>query len=144
MENDATLNYITLDTSEKRFESDIESAFLSEGYKKISRNEYGAESMLFPDVLIEFIKTSQPHEWTRYEKYYGDKAQEKLIRRFNDAVDSRGILDVLKNGIEDMGIKLQVCYFKPDSSLNAVLNGCIHQHLSSENVGSQEDSRVLN
>ena len=110
------LKYINLDTSEKRFESDIESAFLSEGYKKISRNEYDAEAMLFPDVLIEFIKTSQPREWARYEKNYGDKAQEKLIRRFNDAVDSRGVLDVLKNGIEDMGIKLQVCYFKPDSA----------------------------
>ena len=75
MKNDATLNYITLDTSEKRFESDIESAFLSEGYRKISKSEYDAEAMLFPDILVEFISKSQPKEWQRYMKYYGADAK---------------------------------------------------------------------
>lgn len=75
MKNNASLNFITLDTSEKRFESDIESAFLSEGFRKISRNEYDAESMLFPDILVEFISKSQPKEWQRYTKYYGVNAK---------------------------------------------------------------------
>ncbi|MDD6801294.1 MAG: type I restriction endonuclease, partial [Mollicutes bacterium] len=126
------MKFINTDTSEKRFEADIESAFLSEGYRKISRADYDVESMIFSDTLIEFIKKSQPREWARYEKYYGDKAQEKLIRRLNDAIDSRGILDVLKNGIEDMGIKLQVCYFKPDSSLNSVLNNLYSKNIIGE------------
>ena len=121
MKNDASLNFITLDTSEKRFESDIESAFLSEGYRKISRNEYDAESMLFPDILVEFISKSQPKEWQRYMKYYGADAKEKLVRRFNDSVYSRGLLDVLKNGLDDLGIHLNLCFFKPESGLNDVL-----------------------
>lgn len=115
-------NFMKIDTSEKKFEEDIESALLSEGYKKISRNDYDAESMLFPDVLVEFLKSSQPKDWARYEKYYGDKAKEKLARRLNDAIDSGDVLDVLKNGIDDMGIKLKLCHFKPDSTLNANLN----------------------
>lgn len=110
MKNDTSLNFITLDTSEKRFESDIESAFLSEGYRKISRNEYDAESMLFPDILVEFISKSQPKEWQRYTKYYGVNAKEKLVRRFNDSVYSRGLLDVLKNGLDDLGIHLNLCF----------------------------------
>lgn len=110
MKNDASLNFITLDTSEKRFESDIESAFLSEGYRKISRSEYDAESMLFPDILVEFISKSQPKEWQRYTKYYGADAKEKLVRRFNDSVYSRGLLDVLKNGLDDLGIHLTFCF----------------------------------
>lgn len=121
MKNDTSLNFITLDTSEKRFESDIESAFLSEGYRKISRNEYDAESMLFPDILVEFISKSQPKEWQRYTKYYGVNAKEKLVRRFNDSVYSRGLLDVLKNGLDDLGIHLNLCFFKPESGLNDVL-----------------------
>lgn len=112
------LKYINLDTSEKRFESDIESAFLSEGYRKISRNEYDAENMVFPNILVEFIKTSQPNEWKRYSKLYGANAKEKLIRRLNDSVYSRGLLDVLKNGMNDLGIHLSLCYFKPESGLN--------------------------
>ncbi len=118
---DEKLNYISVDVSEKRFESDIESAFLSEGYRKISRNEYDAESMLFPDILIEFISTSQPKEWQRYTKLYDANAKEKLIRRLNDSIYSRGLLDVLKNGLEDLGIHLNLCFFKPESGLNDVL-----------------------
>lgn len=116
------MEYMTLNVSETQFESDIETDLLNSGYRKVDRVEYDKESMLFPDVLVEFIKSTQAREWTRYERYYGDHAVEKLIRRFNDSVTSRGLLDVLKNGFEDMGIKLNVCYFKPDSTMNAVLN----------------------
>ena len=122
MELNSKSSFMTIDTSEKKFEEDIESALISEGYRKISRNDYDTESMLFPDVLVEFLKSSQPKEWARYEKYYGDKAKEKLVRRLNDAIDSGDVLDVLKNGIEDLGLKLKLCYFKPDSTLNANLN----------------------
>lgn len=122
MEQNSALKFMTMDTSEKKFEEDIETAFLNEGYRKISRESYDAEAMLFPDVLVEFLKNSQPKEWARYEKYYGNKAKEKLIRRLNDAIDSGDMLDVLKNGIEDLGLKLKLCYFKPDSTLNANLN----------------------
>lgn len=121
MDNSNISKFITLDTSEKRFEADIESAFISEGYRKISRNEYDAETMVFPDILIEFIKTSQSKEWERYTKYYGTNAKDKLIRRLNDSVYSRGLLDVLKNGMDDLGIHLSLCYFKPESGLNATL-----------------------
>lgn len=122
MEQNNSLEFMMMDTSEKKFEEDIETAFLNEGYRKISRENYDAEAMLFPDVLIEFLKSSQPKEWARYEKYYGNKAKEKLVRRLNDAIDSGDVLDVLKNGIEDLGLKLKLCYFKPDSKLNANLN----------------------
>jgi type I restriction enzyme R subunit len=112
---------LSIDVSEKHFESDIEKAFLKEGYAKIDRSSYDSTAMLFPDAFIKFVSESQPKEWARYTKYYGEHASEKLIRRFNDSVSQRGLLDVLKKGIDDMGIKLQVCYFKPDSELNVNL-----------------------
>ena len=110
--------YMTMDTSEKQFEKDIEQALLSDGYKKLLSSSYNIESMLFEDVFVEFVKTSQPNNWKRYEKYYGAEAKEKLIRRLNDSIVSRGLLDVLKNGFTDMGINIDVCYSKPESSLN--------------------------
>lgn len=108
-------------TSERQFESDIESAFIKNGYRQINPSLYDAENALFPDILKEFISSTQPKEWARYEKFYGTKSIEKLIRRFNETVEARGVLDVMKNGIEDMGIKLKLCYFRPESTLNQEL-----------------------
>ena len=110
-----------IDTTEKRFEADIEIALLNNGYRKISPSEYNITNAIFPSILEEFIENSQPREWARYKKYYGDKAIEKLIRRFEESVDARGMLDVIKNGLDDMGIKIKLCFFRPESNLNQEL-----------------------
>lgn len=112
---------MTINTSEKQFESDIETYLLANGYRQIKPTEYNATNSLFPEVLAEFIMNSQPREWARYSKYYGDRAVEKLVRRFNETVEARGILDVMKNGFDDMGIKLRMCFFRPESSMNQEL-----------------------
>ena len=117
-----TIGFYALDEAEKRYEEDIETAFVEQrGFEKIHRSEYDAERALFPDVLIRFLKATQPKEWARYEKYYGGQAKDKLCRRINAAIEANGILWVLKNGIDDMGIKLELCFFKPESTLNGDL-----------------------
>ena len=72
-----------MDTSEKRFESDIESFLISDagGYEQFSylnpnghrihKYVYDKEKALYPEVLIHFIAKSQPKAWARYQKYYG-------------------------------------------------------------------------
>lgn len=112
---------MAINTSERQFESDIEAAFLKNGYRQVSPSFYDKETAVFPNLLKEFISTTQPKEWARYEKFYGEKSTDKLIRRFNETVEARGVLDVMKNGIEDMGIKLKLCYFRPESTLNQEL-----------------------
>ena len=118
-----------MDTSENRFEIDIEDSMTTKGglLKFAKKNEedkwehkykYDKEKALYLDVLVEFIKSTQEKAWLQYEKLYGDEAKEKLYRRFEDSVNEYGIIYVLKNGIEDMGIKLKLCYFKPESTLN--------------------------
>ena len=125
---------IPMDTSEKRFESDIESYLISDagGYEQFSylnpnghrihKYVYDKEKALYPEVLINFIARSQPKAWARYQKYYGSDAPEKLYRRLENSINENGLVHVLKYGIEDMGIKLKVCYFKPESSLNEEQN----------------------
>lgn len=112
----------TINTSETQFESDIESSFLKQGFRKISPKDYDLDENLFVDVLIEFISSTQPNEWKRYIKYHGVNARAKLCRRINDEVLNRGMLDVLKNGIKDMGVSLKLCYSKPASDLNPDLS----------------------
>ena len=107
-----------MDTSEKRFEQDIETYFLNHGFRKVLPSTYDKEKMLFSDVLEEFVSTTQPKAWARYTKLYGASAVDKLTRRVNTAISESNVLDVLKKGIKDMGIEIKICYFKPSSNLN--------------------------
>lgn len=107
-----------MDTSEKRFEQDIETYFLNHGFRKVFPSTYDKEKMLFSDVLEEFVSTTQPKAWARYTKLYGASAVDKLTRRVNTAISESNVLDVIKNGIKDMGIEIKLCYFKPSSNLN--------------------------
>lgn len=110
-----------INTEEKQFESDIEVSFLEHGYVKIAPSSYDLEKNFFFGTLVEYIQSSQPKAWARYVKYYGAQAEEKLYRRLSNEIANRGVLDVLKKGIKDMGVSLRLCSFKPESELNAEL-----------------------
>lgn len=117
-----------METSEKQFEKDIEAYLINHGYEEFSyQNEeghwvqkynYDVNRAVYLDVLIDFISKSQPKEWAKYVKYYGEDAPNKLYRRFEDSVNNEGLIYVLRHGIEDLGIKLKLCFFKPESELN--------------------------
>ena len=121
-----------MDKSEKRFERDIESFLISPagGYTQfcgqdaegnwVHTRQHDVSKCIYMDVLCEFIARTQPKEWARYTKYYGVQAVDKLYHRLEKAISNQGLLYVLRNGIEDMGCKLKVCFFKPESDLNPV------------------------
>lgn len=111
-----------IEDNETRFEQDIETALLNEEYRKILPTEYSLEKNLFFDVLLEFIESTQPKEWSKYQKTYGIASKDKLYRRLNNEIFNRGVLDVLKKGIKDLGIEFKLCYFKPNNDLNEKLN----------------------
>ena len=122
------------DQSEKRFEQDIESFLISEagGYEQFSYTNpdghrihkyvYDKERSIYMEVLENFIAKTQPKQWERYKKLYGDEATDKLYRRLQDSINENGLIYVLKNGFHDMGIHIRVCYFKPESELNITQN----------------------
>ncbi len=118
-----------VDLKEKRFEQDIEEYMIHEGglVRFSHQDEYGNwiydhffdhDKNLYTGVLADFISKSQPQAWKRYEKLYGEQAKAKLAARFDKEVQDHGLIYVLRNGITDMGIKLKVCFFKPESELN--------------------------
>ena len=116
-----------MDKSEKRFERDIESFLISPegGYTQfcgqdaegnwVHNRQHDVAKCIYMDVLCEFIEKTQTKEWAKYVKYYGANASEKLYHRLETTISNQGLLYVLRNGIEDMGCKLKVCYFKPES-----------------------------
>ena len=110
-----------METKEKRFEQDIETFLLSEkgGYISRKGNAHDLNKCMDMDVLCRFIEKTQPKAWAKYTKYYGENASEKLYHRLEKCISERGLINVLRNGIEDLGIRLKICYFKPETSLNA-------------------------
>ncbi len=119
-----------MDTSEKRFESDIESFLISPagGYEQFSylnpdghrihKYVYDKEKALYPEVLLYFIERTQPKQWARYVRYYGDNAPEKFYLRLEKSISEHGLVHVLKHGVDDMGINIKLCFFQPESELN--------------------------
>ncbi len=110
---------MSIERTEKRFEADIEDYLLNEGgYRTANKDNYDAGKAINLTELIGFIKDTQPKMWERYEKTYGDEVEKKLFKRFNEEVNHHGLLHVLRNGINDRGVKFKLAYFKPESGLN--------------------------
>ncbi len=119
-----------MNTTEKRFEQDIESFLIGAdgGYEQFSylnpdghrmhKYYYDKDKAVYPEVLINFIMQTQPRQWARYVRYYGDDAIEKFYMRLERSIAEHGLIYVLKHGVDDMGINIKVCYFKPESDLN--------------------------
>lgn len=142
------------DTKEKRFETDIESFFLSPegGYTKTT-DTYSPKEGLYIDTLIDFIKRTQLKEWARFENLHKVNTEHEFCVAFINAVSRDGILEVLRGGFKTRGITFKVCFFKPESKLNETamalygkntLN-CVRQwYYSAENNKSVDMVLVLN
>lgn len=106
-------------TTEKCFEEDIESFFLSPngGYTK-GTEAYDAELGLYVNTLMDFIQQTQPKEWARFENANKVNPVRKFCLALNTACDTDGLVHVLRRGFKHRGITFRVCYFQPESSLN--------------------------
>ncbi len=107
-----------METKEKNFENDIEAYLLSHGYRKGSMATYDKARAIDMPVLVEFIQTTQPKMWQRYQNVYGDKAEKQLYTIFQQNVEANGLVWVLRNGVKDRGMDLRFAYFAPASNLN--------------------------
>lgn len=107
------------ETTEKRFETDIEAFFLSAagGYTR-NNDTYEPDLGLYSATLIRFIQKTQPNEWKRFTMQNATDPERKFCLAFNTACDMDGLVSVLRHGFKHRGITFRVCYFKPESSLN--------------------------
>lgn len=69
-------------------------------------------------TLVNFIQTTQPKAWERFEKTCESDPLKKFANVFQDAVDRDGVVRILKHGFKHRGITFKVLYFAPENSLN--------------------------
>ena len=104
--------------TEKRFETHIEHHLNSVGYVSLPFTEYDRDQCIIPTEVLEFIQSTQPDEWERLNDMYGGETETKVLGRISKEVSDRGVIDVLRNGVMDRGVRLNLTYFQPKSSLN--------------------------
>lgn len=105
--------------TESTFEAAIDEALLSQGgYVKGHSDDFDTKLGLFPSYITNFLKASQPNEWNKIAGIHKDAIESKVIQRLVKEIDLRGVLDVIRKGFTDYGVKFRLAYFQPESSLN--------------------------
>ncbi len=104
------------------FESEICQHLASHGwlYSDGDAAGYDRARALFPADVLAWVQATQPKAWDTLVKNHGGKAEDTLLTRLRDQLDQRGTLDVLRHGIELLGLKtpLTLAQFKPALAIN--------------------------
>ena len=88
------------------------------GYRKRTSEDYDRALCLIPEDVLDFVLVTQPLEWQRLSQHLGVAVEEQFLKRLASEIARRGALDVLRNGIRDMGCRFRLAYFRPSSGLN--------------------------
>lgn len=89
------------------------------GYLLRSPEQYDRGLALDRELVVRFLKETQPDEWAKLEAQYAASAEAELFGQLEKALRDRSTLDVLRQGLKMVpGIKFALCFFRPASGLN--------------------------
>jgi type I restriction enzyme R subunit len=90
-------------------------------YEAGSAAHYDRTHALFPSDLIAWIEATQSKSWKTLTTTHGAAAEGVLLDRIRKQLDDRGMLDVLRHGVDIVGLRhsLALAQFKPALSMNA-------------------------
>src|SRR6266571_960324 len=82
--------------------------------------KYDRARVLFPDDVLAWVQATQHQAWDAIVKNHGAQAADTLLTRLGQSLDQRGTLDVLRHGVEMLGLrgKLSLAQFKPALAMN--------------------------
>ncbi len=110
--------------NERGFEDAIEAALLSGGYLKSVPSHFDPLLGLDTAELFAFIGATQISEWEWLLGRYGndpDAAQRGFAKRLAAELDSRGTVEVLRQGVVDLGVMIRLAFFRPAHGLTPEL-----------------------
>jgi type I restriction enzyme R subunit len=107
---------------EIRFEDEVCEYFAAHGwfYTADDAAHYDRRLALFPADVLAWVQETQPKACEALTKNHGAQAGDLLLARLREQIDKRGTLDVLRHGIELLGLrqKLPLAQFKPALAMN--------------------------
>jgi type I restriction enzyme, R subunit len=93
-----------------------------QGYVERTMQHYDRSNALDPELIVEFIKSTQPDAWAKLEAQYATSAEAEFFKSLVNALKTRSTLDVLRNGLKMIpNIQFTLCFPRPASGLNPEL-----------------------
>ena len=86
--------------------------------KRNAETDYDKTTALDNALLFEFLKKTQSEKMTRLEEIYGDALETRVIRRIDEEITKRGIIECLRKGIDEGPVRLDLMFFRSSTSLN--------------------------
>ena len=112
---------------EIKFEVEICDHLASHGwlYSEGGAQRFDRARALFPADVIAWVQATQPKAWGTLTKNHGAQAEEMLLNRLRDSLNLRGTLDVIRHGIEMIGLRqpLALAQFRPALAMNPEILG---------------------
>jgi type I restriction enzyme, R subunit len=106
---------MSTDTSEKGLETIIEKHLVEVcGYRQSYSADYDRDLCINKRLLFEFIKQTQPAAYDTIVK----RGEDKFIKRLADQIKAKGIIELLRKGIKDLDLQINLYYKSPASDLN--------------------------
>lgn len=113
------------DTTEKGLEAHISQYLVEENMYLLRENKaYNNISCMDSELLFQFLETTQPKAVGKLKTYHKELYEQKILKRLNDQIQAKGIIEVLRKGITDgfTDTKLHLFYDKPVSAYNTDAN----------------------
>lgn len=111
---------------EVAFEDAIEASLTSAagGWLSGEPHDYDASLGVDPKQLFAFVLATQPKPWAKLVTLAGgdeEQARQRFAKRAAAQIDERGVVDVLRRGVRELGVDIKLAYFKPAHALTSEL-----------------------
>ncbi|MFZ5756133.1 MAG: type I restriction endonuclease subunit R [Pseudomonadota bacterium] len=107
---------------EIEFENDICAHLGASGwlYAEGDATGYDRARALYPADVVAWVQAVAPQAWESLTKNHGASAEATLLDRLRKQLDDRSTLDVIRHGVELLGLKqpLPLAQFKPALGMN--------------------------
>lgn len=115
----------TTNTKENGFEKHIVDYLVdSNKYVQRENTNYDNVNCIDEDLLFQFLEQTQAKSLDKLKRYHQDLYKQKIVKRLNDQIKQKGVIEVLRKGIVDgfTDTKLRLFYDKPVSHYNQKSN----------------------
>ena len=104
---------------EKSFQALIKDYLINDnGYIESINSGYDKLLAIDVDCLFSFLESTQEKRMNKLKEIYKSNYRDKILNNLDKQLRTRGSIDVLKHGIKDYGVKLDIVFFKPPTDLN--------------------------
>lgn len=90
-------------------------------YERDDAQKYDRARSVLPVDVVAWVQTAYSGAWQALQRNHGGAAESILLDRLRHQLDQQGTLEVLRNGVELVGVKGRIRFaeFKPAFNINA-------------------------